>query len=80
MNQLVIHLTDSGGLDWRVVVGVGESSDLGAAARFAIDDALSHHHEEPAFPLFLDIHLAEDYEQVAPFYPGAAQKRHPGAN
>ncbi len=69
MNRFIIHLTDSVGLDQRISVDVVENDGIGQAAHLAIDDILSHRHRPVAFPLFLDIHRAENFPEVAALYP-----------
>ena len=71
MNHFIINLTDSADLDQQIAVGVEESGDIGCAAQLAIDKMLSNRVREMAFPLFVDIHRAEDFPQVASHYEGA---------
>ena len=79
MNHFIINLTDSAGLDQQLAVGVEASADIGCAAQFAIEKMLSHRGRAMAFPLFVDIHRAEDFPQVAALYHGA-RKRAAGLN
>ena len=73
MNHFIINLTDSAGLDNQVVIGVEEPGDVGCAAQCAIDQVLAQRGREIAFPLFVDIHRAEDFPQVATLYDGVRE-------
>jgi len=71
MNHFIINLTDSAGLDQQIAIGVEALRDVGCAAQCAIDQVLAQRGREIAFPLFVDIHRAEEFPQVAPLYDGA---------
>ena len=73
MNHFIINLTDSAGLDQQIAIGVAEPRDVGCAAQCAIDQVLSQRGHEIAFPLFVDIHRADDFAQVAPLYDGVRE-------
>ena len=73
MNHFIINLTDSAGLDEQIASDVEEAGDVGCAAQSAIDQVLSDRGREVAFPLFVDIHRADDFAQVAPLYDGVRE-------
>jgi hypothetical protein len=73
MQEFVIHITDPSRIDERVTVrSLGE---VGHAAHLAIDDVLARHGGDFAFPLFIDIHPAADFPQVAAHYPAMPGRR-----
>lgn len=73
MDHFIINLTDSAGLDQQIVIGVQGLRDVGCAAQYAIDQVLSQRGREIAFPLFVDIHRAQDFPQVETLYDGARE-------
>jgi hypothetical protein len=79
MQNFVIHITDPRGIDERVMVQSLGDGEVGRAAQLAIDDVLARHGGDFAFPLFIDIHPAEHFAQVAAHYE-AARERGAGVN
>lgn len=68
MKELIVRITDTAGIDQQVNVRVAEAGDIGRAAQLAIDDMLSHCRTGISWPLFVDIHPAEKFPQVAALY------------
>lgn len=68
MKDFVIRITDPSGVDRQLAVQVAGDGDVGRAAQLAIDDMLAVRGGHFAFPLFIDIHPAKDFPQVATHY------------
>lgn len=65
MKSYVIHITDAARVDRQVVVSVIEPMNLGRAAHMAIDRVVDEEGAQLQFPIFLDIHPAEQFSGVA---------------
>jgi len=68
MSDFIINLTDSGGLNEQIAAHAATDCDLGSAAKLAIDQIVRMSGGELTFPVFLDIHPAEAFGQVASLY------------
>lgn len=71
MNHFIINLSDSTDLDEQIAVDVELQDDIGHVAQVAINELLVARGKSVSFPLFVDIHRAEDFPQLAALYPSA---------
>jgi hypothetical protein len=74
MQDFVIHISDPRGIDERVAVRAVGDGEVGRALQLALDDVLARHGGDFAFPLFIDIHPAEDFAAVAAHYAAARDR------
>lgn len=74
MKDFIIRLTDPSGVDQQLAVRVAGEGDVGRAAQLAIDDMIAVRGGDFAFPLFIDIHPAEDFPQVAAHYAATRER------
>lgn len=79
MQKLVVHITAPGIIDENVAVRIASLADLGRAVHAALDIVLSTQRAEFGYPLFIDIHPADEFQHVEHFY-AAGPKRPAGAN
>jgi hypothetical protein len=64
MKTYVVCVSDSAGGDRRTPVIVQEDTSLGKVAQMAIDEFISVFGDEVNFPLFVDIHPAQEFAGV----------------
>lgn len=64
MKTYVVCVSDAANADRRTPVIVQESTGLGQVAQMAIDDFVAAFGEDVHFPLFIDIHPAEQFGGV----------------
>lgn len=62
MNSFMIHISDASGVDERAAIVVQDAMDLGRAAQVALDEMVERHGGQLAFPIFVDIHPAEEFK------------------
>ncbi len=74
VKDFIFRLTDPAATDHQVWVRVLGEGDLGRAAQLAIDDMIAARGGDFAFPLFIDIHPAEDFPQVAAHYAASRER------
>jgi hypothetical protein len=72
MKTYVVCVSDAVNADRRTPVMVQDETSLGRVAQMAIDDFVSAFGETIAFPLFIDIHPAEQYGGVQWLHPRAS--------
>ena len=65
MKSFVICITDAARVDRQILVSVVEPVNLGRAAHMAIDQVVEDEGSKIQFPVFLDIHAAEQFSNVA---------------
>lgn len=65
MKSFVIHITDAAKVDRRIIVSVVEPGNLGRAAHMALDLVVDEEGPKLQFPIFLDIHAADQFSNVA---------------
>lgn len=68
VKNFVICITDASQVDRQIVVSVAEPTNLGRVAHLALDQVMA---EGPKiqFPVFLDIHSADQFNNVAWMHP-----------
>ena len=64
MKNFVICITDAARVDRQIVVSVAEPTNLGRAAHLALDQVMDEG-AKIQFPVFLDIHPADEFSRVA---------------
>ena len=69
MKTYVVCVSDSAGVDRRTPVLVQEDTSLGRVAQMAIDEFISIEGDDIDFPLFVDIHSAEEFAGVRWLHP-----------
>jgi len=69
MNTFVIHMSDASGVDEQAAIVVQDAMDLGRAAQVALDQMVERHGGELAFPIFVDIHPAKEFQTRAWMHP-----------
>ena len=62
--NFVICITDASWVDRQIVVSVAETTNLGRAAHLALDQIMDEG-TNIQFPVFLDIHSADEFSNVA---------------
>lgn len=62
--NFVICITDASRVDRQIVVSVAEPTNLGRAAHLALDQIMDEG-AKIQFPVFLDIHSADEFSNVA---------------
>lgn len=65
MKSFVICITDAARVDRQVLVSGVEPLNLGCAAHMALDQVVKEEGLKIQFPVFLDIHAAEQFSNVA---------------
>ena len=64
VKNFVICITDASWVDRQIVVSVAETTNLGRAAHLALDQVMDEG-AKIQFPVFLDIHSADEFSNVA---------------
>lgn len=64
MKNFVVCVSDSASSDRRTSLAVQDDTSLGEVARMAIDEFVSAFGADVQFPLFVDIHLGEQFGAV----------------
>ena len=64
MKSLVICITDASQVDREIMISAVEPMSLGHAAHLALDQAMADG-AKLQYPVFLDIHSAEQFSNVA---------------
>jgi hypothetical protein len=64
MKTYVVCVSDAGGLDRRTPVMVQEDTSIGRVAQMAVDEFIASAGEQIGFPLFIDIHPAQEFAGV----------------
>lgn len=60
MKCYIVHLSDAGRADRRAPVVVRDETSVGKMTQLLLDEFLAEHEGRLQFPLFVDIHLAEE--------------------
>lgn len=61
MKTFVVQLSDAAGIDAKTAVEVQDELDLGRAAQLALDDLVESYGRSLTFPIFVDIHPAQEF-------------------
>jgi hypothetical protein len=61
MKEFIVRISDARGIDAQSAVTVEDSLDLGRAAQLALDELVDQFGGEVTFPIFVDIHPAEEF-------------------
>jgi len=69
MNTFVIHMSDASGVDEQAAIVVQDAMDLGRAAQVALDQMVERHGGQLAFPIFVDIHPAQEFQSRSWMHP-----------
>lgn len=65
MRAYIVHLSDAAAADHQTPVFVEDGDPVSVVAQIAVDEFVEALQGEIQYPLFIDIHLAENYEPVA---------------
>lgn len=65
MNSFIVHISDAQGIDVQSAINVEARMDLGRAAQLALDEMVEQHGAKLTFPIFVDIHLADEFRDRA---------------
>lgn len=65
MATYIVHISDAGRTDCQVSVRADELTSLPSAVQMALEDYIAEHSADVEFPLFLDIHPAEEFANRA---------------
>jgi hypothetical protein len=75
MKTYVVCVSDSAGADRRTPVIVDEETGLGRVSQMAIDDFVAFFGDAIQFPIFVDIHPAQQFANVSWLHPRASTGR-----
>jgi len=65
MATYIMHISDAGRTDSQMSVEVDAQTSLAQAVQTALEDFTAQHGNDVEFPLFLDIHPAEEFASRA---------------
>jgi len=70
MKSFIVHVSDASQVDVQSEVNVNDSMDLGRVAQLALDEVIEKHGGNITFPIFIDIHPASNFQDVAWMHHG----------
>jgi hypothetical protein len=73
MANYIVHISDAGRSDCQVSAEVNERTTLAQAVQEALEDYMAQHAADVEFPIFLDIHPAEEFANRAWMHPLASE-------
>lgn len=65
MKRFVVRITDAVGVDRQLVVSVVDAESLGSVVHMALDQVMAEAGPQIQYPVFLDIHAAGQFSNVA---------------